>query len=868
MAGAATPPLAAALLAVPAAPACSRARAATSSSTASRPSSSPTTTPTSCLTGSTRTSDAPNLGHPAAPSHPPTVSTMKLAVEVADTAELSAKDGTASCNAFVEVEFDGQRQRTATRPDDLSRSNEAPSTPATARLSALTVGVHRPTAASTTNAPASRLPRGVRCSDSIARSPDEAIMHRYPLDKRGLFSRVSGDIALRLYLAANARDDDRVAQDHAAPSVDTAVMPANCNLPGRCCATWTREDGRTSSPWRRQSFVASKRRRPMGRVATTHASSAPFRPRQAAATSLGATRSTPWRRLPLRRGRRWSCRSPRDLPRHRLPARSTSRSAAESGGAAGPAIGCGEPADRLSDLPDALLHHIMSFLKAWEMVGTCRLSRRWRNLWASAPCIDVRVGRHDNPPEEFAKFVHRLLRSRDALAPLDTLRARSVGEDDFYETYNNGNVKGWIRTAIKRKARVIQLNGHLHKYFTLDHIDFASCHLRILKLSYVKLDDKVVKQLSSQCPLEELELKSCVVGVSDILSFSLKSLTMVKCKLTMNLLVDAPNLIFFRCIKPEKWVPVFKNSVSLIGGSIMLDDSLLSREFQKYHEDEDEDEFPQTSDEDDDIDNTNGQCNGNSAAAAAEGFLDSILFGSFSDYCDDYSDDFYDGYSDDIKDDYDYGSDINSDDGTYEYSEIANGSEDKYFGNCYDGFEFSKGGKISGYSKNHGFNDYETLGGQNILCSLSNARSIELLGHSGEVVLRRESVSCPTFNNLKTLSLGEWCISRGADFDILVRLLQHTPYLENLFLQLEMNFDIQNALARCKPNGGSFACKHLRMVKIKCTKDDPRVHMLAQLFKANDIPLEKICVRRSGSFNLRMLKLNREINIAEMRASR
>ncbi|XP_044960231.1 uncharacterized protein LOC123411368 isoform X1 [Hordeum vulgare subsp. vulgare] len=529
--------------------------------------------------------------------------------------------------------------------------------------------------------------------------------------------------------------------------------------------------------------------------------------------------------------------------------------------------GAGEPADRLSDLPDALLHHIMSFLKAWEMVGTCRLSRRWRNLWASAPCIDVRVGRHDNPPEEFAKFVHRLLRSRDALAPLDTLRARSVGENDFYETYNNGNVKGWIRTAIKRKARVIQLNGHLHKYFTLDHIDFASCHLRILKLSYVKLDDKVVKQLSSQCPLEELELKSCVVGVSDILSFSLKSLTMVKCKLTMNLLVDAPNLIFFRCIKPEKWVPVFKNSVSLIGGSIMLDDSLLSREFQKYHEDEDEDEFPQTSDEDDDIDNTNGQCNGNSAAAA-EGFLDSILFGSFSDYCDDYSDDFYDGYSDDIKDDYDYGSDINSDDGTYEYSEIANGSEDKYFGNCYDGFEFSKGGKISGYSKNHGFNDYETLGGQNILCSLSNARSIELLGHSGEVVLRRESVSCPTFNNLKTLSLGEWCISRGADFDILVRLLQHTPYLENLFLQLEMNFDIQNALARCKPNGGSFACKHLRMVKIKCTKDDPRVHMLAQLFKANDIPLEKICVRRSGSFNLRMLKLNREINIAEMRACR
>ncbi|VAH39592.1 unnamed protein product [Triticum turgidum subsp. durum] len=50
---------------------------------------------------------------------------MKLAVEVADAAELSAKDGAAGCNAFVEVEFDGQRQRTATRPGDLSPQGAA-----------------------------------------------------------------------------------------------------------------------------------------------------------------------------------------------------------------------------------------------------------------------------------------------------------------------------------------------------------------------------------------------------------------------------------------------------------------------------------------------------------------------------------------------------------------------------------------------------------------------------------------------------------------------------------------------------------------------------------------------------------------------
>lgn len=50
-----------------------------------------------------------------------------------------------------------------------------------------------------------------------------------------------------------------------------------------------------------------------------------------------------------------------------------------------------------------------------------------------------------------------------------------------------------------------------------------------------------------------------------------------------------------------------------------------------------------------------------------------------------------------------------------------------------------------------------------------------------------------------------------------------------------------------KPKGRSFACKHLQMVKIKCSKDDVRVHKLAHLFRSNGVPVEKIFVRRTGS---------------------
>ncbi|XP_022683127.1 uncharacterized protein LOC101775190 isoform X1 [Setaria italica] len=399
----------------------------------------------------------------------------------------------------------------------------------------------------------------------------------------------------------------------------------------------------------------------------------------------------------------------------------------------------------------------------------------------------------------------------------------------------------WIRHAIRRKVRVIQLTGHAIVFARLDSMDFVSRHLKILKLSYANVFDSFTMKLSSQCPsLEELELKDCLVEGHGIIHVSLKRLTMVKCAFLKNFLVDAPNLVFVRCIAPERWVPLFKNFEALVTGSVMFDDSLLSYEFGYQVDD---DEFAQTSDDDDDDNNSTYARSIGKPITASD---DSDEFISDDS---DFSDDFCDEYSDDVKDSHDYGSDINSDSGTYEYSEIANGHEYKQFENLNDGHDCTKGSNYHGCNAMYATSDYKSLGGQNVLHSLSNAQNLELLGHLGEVVLRRESISCPTFSNLKTLTLGEWCISTGADFDILVLLLQYSPTLEKLYLHLEKNPDIQKALeGGIKPKGGLFSCKHLSMVRIRCTKGNPRVHMLAQLFRYNGVLLEKIYVRRSGSF--------------------
>jgi len=41
----------------------------------------------------------------------------------------------------------------------------------------------------------------------------------------------------------------------------------------------------------------------------------------------------------------------------------------------------GENEDRLSDLPDGVILHILSFLNTKHVVRTCVLSKRWEHLW-------------------------------------------------------------------------------------------------------------------------------------------------------------------------------------------------------------------------------------------------------------------------------------------------------------------------------------------------------------------------------------------------------------------------------------------------------------------------------------------------------
>ncbi|XP_061345951.1 putative F-box/FBD/LRR-repeat protein At4g13965 [Gastrolobium bilobum] len=82
--------------------------------------------------------------------------------------------------------------------------------------------------------------------------------------------------------------------------------------------------------------------------------------------------------------------------------------------------------DRLSDLPDCVLTHLMSFLPTQVAVQTCILSRRWKELWKRLPTLILHQW-HFRHGCLFDKFVPKVLSFRDDSVPLHHLEFYDEG---------------------------------------------------------------------------------------------------------------------------------------------------------------------------------------------------------------------------------------------------------------------------------------------------------------------------------------------------------------------------------------------------------------------------------------------------------
>lgn len=129
----------------------------------------------------------------------------RVVVEVVDASDLAPSHGQGSASPFVEVDLDDQKQRTQTKPEDLSpywneklvfNINDLRDLP----NKTIDVTVFNDRKGSHGRDHHKNFLGRVRISGvSVPFSESEANVQRYPLDKRGLFSRISGDIALKIY---------------------------------------------------------------------------------------------------------------------------------------------------------------------------------------------------------------------------------------------------------------------------------------------------------------------------------------------------------------------------------------------------------------------------------------------------------------------------------------------------------------------------------------------------------------------------------------------------------------------------------------------------------------------------------------------
>ncbi|XP_011044572.1 PREDICTED: F-box/LRR-repeat protein At3g26922-like [Populus euphratica] len=247
--------------------------------------------------------------------------------------------------------------------------------------------------------------------------------------------------------------------------------------------------------------------------------------------------------------------------------------------------------DKISTLPNVLLHHILSFLDAVQVVQTCVLSKRWMNVWKSHPYLDFNFETfsslissyyYDDDMNNFTDFISHVLLRRNNIdvfkLSLDTRR------DCQYSV-----VESLIYYAVKHHVEEISINTvHWDVPIVLPRCFFDCESLRSLKLKVdgglalpKSLGLQSLKTLHlggaqnfdgkifSSCPnLENLTIEDICLNVIEnfnIHALSLKSLEILnwrynRIKQGCKVMLVAPKLTSF---KFDGNTPLFWSEVNL-----------------------------------------------------------------------------------------------------------------------------------------------------------------------------------------------------------------------------------------------------------------------------------------------------------------
>ncbi|KAI3728231.1 hypothetical protein L6452_16864 [Arctium lappa] len=139
--------------------------------------------------------------------------------------------------------------------------------------------------------------------------------------------------------------------------------------------------------------------------------------------------------------------------------------------------------DRLSSLPDELIHQILSCIDSKFAVQTCLLSSRWKLLWTSMPCLNF-ASHHFVSLHKFAKFVTHVLSHRNHQIEVTSVKLDFHGAAsqffvrkiaNYVFSHNVQELTVVILPKEHHEFPPCLFNSQSLKHFTLSSYFFAPC---------------------------------------------------------------------------------------------------------------------------------------------------------------------------------------------------------------------------------------------------------------------------------------------------------------------------------------------------------------------------------------------------------
>ncbi|PWA83825.1 F-box domain, Leucine-rich repeat domain, L domain-like protein [Artemisia annua] len=240
-----------------------------------------------------------------------------------------------------------------------------------------------------------------------------------------------------------------------------------------------------------------------------------------------------------------------------------------------------EPIDEISELPDLVIHRILSFLRCPKDVARITvLSKRWRSIWASFISFDfdqkkfkVSEGYHI---DKFITYVDNTLANK-----LESMHMIQKFKLSMCETSKKLNLRinDWLSAAINKHVRELEIHVEekRKKHYLVPDVVFTAKKLTSLKLYGCKFHSTIVFDLSNLkelsiknshingdvmhsfilgCPLvEDLRLVHCAgIGQLNISTLDkLRTLEIHECHGLRLVNVNLPNLVSFLHWGKETW---------------------------------------------------------------------------------------------------------------------------------------------------------------------------------------------------------------------------------------------------------------------------------------------------------------------------